>query len=82
MDSKKLERAEQQLQKKLDRRGDGAVGSSAASANRYKKNEASASQVISKKDNRAEAAGMATKDIRIENFDIAYGGEENADLKS
>ncbi len=64
-----MEKAEQQLQKKLDRRGDG-VG---ASTNRYKNNEASASQVISKKDARAEAAGLATKDVRIENFDIAYG---------
>ena len=43
-------------------------------ANKYKTNEATASQVISKKDTRAEASGNNnSKDIRIENFDISFG---------
>ena len=42
-------------------------------ANRYKTQEATASQVISKKDQKAEAANLNTKDIRIENFDISFG---------
>ncbi len=68
-----MEKAEQQLQKKLEKRGDTSSSSSGGNANRYKSNECSASQVISKKDARAEAAGLTSKDIRIENFDIAYG---------
>ena len=41
---------------------------------RYKTNEATATQVINKKDARAEASGNNnSKDIRIENFDISFG---------
>ena len=75
VDTKKLEKAEQQLQKKLDK----TSKTSSKPANRYKTNEATASQVISRKDARAEAQDKAVKDVRIENFDVAYG--EKALLK-
>lgn len=70
MDSKALEKAEAALQKKKEKNDQTAK----PTGNRYKSSEATASQVISKKDTRAEASGNNnTKDIRIENFDIAYG---------
>lgn len=71
VDSKKLEKAEQQLAKKLEKK---EKSDTKPVANKYKTNEASASQVLSKKDAKAEASGNNnTKDIRIENFDISYG---------
>jgi ATP-binding cassette subfamily F protein 3 len=73
VDSKKLEKAELQLQKKLDKR-EKNEGGKPNNAVKYKSNEATASQVLSKKDVRAESSGTNnTKDIKIENFDIAYG---------
>ncbi|TRY79831.1 hypothetical protein TCAL_05806 [Tigriopus californicus] len=69
VDKKKLEKAEQMLLKKMDRKD--KVEKPAA--NRYKSHEATASQVISKKDAKAEASNLQTKDIRIENFDISFG---------
>merc|ERR1719471_1592614 len=83
VDSKKLEKAEQQLQKKQARQqqGGGAGAANGNPGNRYKTNEATATQVINKKDARAEASGNNnSKDIRIENFDISFG--EKVLLKS
>lgn len=69
VDYKALEKAEQERQRKLEKRSE----KEKPAANRYKTQEATASQVISKKDQKAEAANMNTKDIRIENFDISFG---------
>merc|ERR1719322_509376 len=83
VDSKKLEKAEQQLQKKQARQQQqgGAGATNGNPGNRYKTNEATATQVINKKDARAEASGNNnSKDIRIENFDISFG--EKVLLKS
>lgn len=74
-DSKKLEKAEQQLAKKAEKK----ENTSSQPTNRYKTNEASASQIISKKD----AGSTTTKDIKIEGFDVAFGEKvllKNADL--
>ena len=75
MDTKKLERAEQQLQKKQDKRDGGS--SAGGSAVYYKgsgsEGEATASQAISRRDENACEGGTITKDIRIENFDISFG---------
>lgn len=67
--SKALEKAEIMAQKKQERSNKKDI----KPVNRYKSNEATASQVISRKDARAEAANLNTKDIRIENFDISFG---------
>lgn len=75
MDSKKLEKAQQQLAKKAEKK----ENSSNVPANRYRNNEATASQIISKKDGNAQL----TKDIKIEGFDVAFGEKvllKNADL--
>ena len=70
VDSKKVERAQELAMKKQAKR----ENKDTKPANVYKSCEATASQVISKKDNRAEASGNNnTKDIHIENFDISYG---------
>ena len=77
VDSKKLEKAEQALAKKAEKK-ENAVP---VNQNRYKNNEASASQIISKKD--AAGTGKETKDIKIEGFDVAFGEKvllKNADL--
>ena len=71
VDKAKLEKAEQMLQKKQERNKDGNVKSN---TNKYKSNEATATQVISRKDARAEASGNNnTKDIKIEEFSISFG---------
>lgn len=75
MDAKKLEKAEAKLQQKQEKR----VGNE--SAGRVNNvviqgiEAASASQMMSKKDSRMETKGSVnkTQDIRIENFDVAYG---------
>jgi len=68
VDVKKLEKAEAQLLKKLERKDTVVIPS------RYKSSEASASQIISRKDNNdtIDAANFS-KDIKIENFDISFG---------
>lgn len=67
VDTKKLEKAEQKLQQKQQSKKDKAVGNSGIA-------NATASQVLSKKDAKMEAKGTNNcKDIRIENFDIAFG---------
>ena len=69
VDSKKLEKAEAQLQKKLEKKD------TTPTPNRYKSSEATASQVISRKDANDDPSNPSnnTKDIRIENFDISFG---------
>jgi hypothetical protein len=66
-----LEKAEAKLQQKQGKRND---QSSKPVTNTFKPETATASQVTSKKDAKLEAKGSnRTADIRIENFDIAYG---------
>lgn len=83
VDSKKLEKAQQKIQQKLDKRNNEAAAPKAAPAP-VKLQTASASQVISKKDNLMESKGSnRSMDIRIENFDVSYGNKvllQNADL--
>ncbi|CAG9821893.1 unnamed protein product [Phaedon cochleariae] len=69
VDSRKLEKAQAKLQEKQDKR---------TKEVKYvappKLQTASASQVTSKKESKLEAKGNnRTQDIRIENFDVAYG---------
>lgn len=69
MDAKKLEKAEAKLQQKQQKQKESKVPVAAPVLQ-----TATASQVTSKKDNKLEAKGTnRTQDIRIENFDIAYG---------
>lgn len=75
-DSKKLEKAEQQLAKKAEKK----ENTVSQPVNRYKNNEASASQIISRKN---DASSSTTKDIKIEGFDVAFGEKvllKNADV--
>lgn len=80
VDSRKLEKAEQKLQQKQEKRQDVPKNISQP----VQLQTASASQVISKKDNLMEAKGSnRSMDIRIENFDVSYGNKvllKNADL--
>lgn len=80
VDSKKLEKAEQKLQQKLEKRND--VPKVAAAPVQLQ--TASASQVINKKDSMMDAKGQTrSMDIRIENFDVSYGNKvllQNADV--
>uniref|UniRef100_A0A8D8U455 ATP-binding cassette sub-family F member 3 n=1 Tax=Cacopsylla melanoneura TaxID=428564 RepID=A0A8D8U455_9HEMI len=71
VDQKKLEKAEAKLQQKQGKRND--ISSKPVNTT-FKPETATASQVTSKKDAKLEAKGTnRTTDIRIENFDIAYG---------
>lgn len=80
VDAKKLEKAEAKLQQKQERREGTKPTSIAAPVLQT----ASASQVLSKKDTKIEAKGVSrSMDIRIENFDIAFGDKvllQSADL--
>lgn len=77
VDAKKLEKAEAKLQQKQERRIVNEQGSASRinTANHSVESAASASQMTSKKDSRMETKGGVnkTQDIRIENFDVAYG---------
>ncbi|XP_030751245.1 ATP-binding cassette sub-family F member 3 [Sitophilus oryzae] len=79
VNAKKLEKAEAKLQEKQEKRGK-EIRTVAAP----KLQTASASQVINKKESKLEAKGNnRAQDIRIENFDIAYGDRvllQGADL--
>jgi len=67
VDTKKLEKAEAKLQQKQQIKKEKNASVSGVS-------NATASQVITKKENRMEAKGTNNcKDIRLENFDIAFG---------
>lgn len=72
MDAKKLEKAEAKLQQKQAARADSV--SSRGLPPPVKLESATASQVTSKKEAKLEAKGNnRAQDIRIDNFDIAYG---------
>lgn len=77
VDAKKLEKAEAKLQQKQEKRIVNEQGSASRinTANNAAESTASASQMTSKKDSRMETKGGVnkTQDIRIENFDVAYG---------
>ncbi|XP_053625958.1 ATP-binding cassette sub-family F member 3 [Plodia interpunctella] len=79
VDQKKLEKAEAKLQQKQQKQKEEKAPVAAPVLQ-----TATASQVTSKKDNKLEAKGTnRTQDIRIENFDIAYGDRvllQGADL--
>lgn len=79
VDAKKLEKAEAKLQQKQEKRSNDVVKPIIP-----KLNSATASQMTSKKESKLEAKGLnRTKDIHIENFDIAYGDRillQNADI--
>lgn len=84
MDAKKLEKAEAKLQQKQEKR---VITDSSGRVNNVNPGveAASASQMMSKKDSRMETKGGVnkTQDIRIENFDVAYGDRillQGADL--
>ncbi|KAK9873180.1 hypothetical protein WA026_021413 [Henosepilachna vigintioctopunctata] len=69
VDARKLEKAQAKLQEKQEKRSKDTKVTSVP-----KLETATASQVTSKKESKLEAKGMnRTQDIRIENFDIAYG---------
>lgn len=79
VDSKKLEKAKAKLEQKKEKRQEVKVPTVVPVLQ-----EASASQVISKKDNKLESKGTnRSMDIRIENFDVSFGEKvllQNADL--
>ncbi|XP_054733647.1 ATP-binding cassette sub-family F member 3 [Anastrepha obliqua] len=81
VDSKKLEKAEAKLQQKQEKRQD--VGKSVVAAP-VKLQTATASQVLSKKNTKMEQKGTnRSMDIKIENFDLAFGDKvllQNANL--
>ncbi|XP_044755619.1 uncharacterized protein LOC123314401 isoform X1 [Coccinella septempunctata] len=69
VDAKKLEKAQAKLQEKQEKRSKDVKAVAAPILE-----TATASQVTSKKESKLEAKGMnKIQDIRIENFDIAYG---------
>lgn len=79
VDSKKLEKAEAKLQQKLEKRENTSRTPIIPVLQ-----SATASQVINKKDNKLNNKGLnRSMDIRIENFDLAFGEKvllKNADL--
>lgn len=79
VDARKLEKAEAKLQEKQEKRSKDVRGPVI-----HKLESATASQVTSKKESKMEAKGNnRAQDIRIENFDIAYGDRvllQGADL--
>lgn len=79
VDSKKLEKAKAKLVQKQEKRSEFKPVAVAPVLQ-----SASASQVISKKDNKLESKGTnRAMDIRIENFDVSFGEKvllQNADL--
>lgn len=86
VDAKKLEKAEAKLQQKQEKRVINELGMAGRNNSINQALEsASASQMTSKKDSRMETKGGVnkTQDIRIENFDVAYGDRvllQGADL--
>ncbi|XP_076220610.1 ATP-binding cassette sub-family F member 3 isoform X3 [Nomia melanderi] len=84
VDAKKLEKAEAKLQQKQEKRVNNESTGRINNVNQGIES-ASASQMTSKKDSRMETKGGVnkTQDIRIENFDVAYGDRillQGADL--
>ncbi|XP_011208050.1 ATP-binding cassette sub-family F member 3 [Bactrocera neohumeralis] len=81
VNSKKLEKAEAKLQQKQEKRQDVVKSAVAAPV---KLQTATASQVLSKKNTKMEQKGTnRSMDIKIENFDLAFGDKvllQNANL--
>uniref|UniRef100_A0A2S2QXM6 ATP-binding cassette sub-family F member 3 n=2 Tax=Sipha flava TaxID=143950 RepID=A0A2S2QXM6_9HEMI len=75
VDKKKLDKAQAKLQQKQDKRTEQVLkGVGTMSVSNNKMDGATASQVTSKKEAKMEAKGNnRAQDIRIENFDVAYG---------
>lgn len=70
VDTKKLEKAEAKLQQKQEKRQDANKGPAAP----VKLQQATASQVTNKKATKMDAKGTnRSMDIKIENFDLAFG---------
>lgn len=70
MDTKKLEKAEAKLQQKQEKRQDAGKGT----AGPVQLQQATASQVTNKKATKMDAKGTnRSMDIKIENFDLAFG---------
>ncbi|KFB45099.1 AGAP012005-PA-like protein [Anopheles sinensis] len=84
VDSRKLEKAEAKRAQKLEKRQEVKAAAAATAATAPVLQSATASQVISKKDNKMESKGMnRSMDVRIENFDVSFGDKtllQNADL--
>ena len=85
VDAKKLEKAEAKLQQKQEKRVNNESTGRVNNVVIQGIEAASASQMTSKKDSRMETKGSVnkTQDIRIENFDVAYGDRillQGADL--
>lgn len=71
VDAKKLQKAEDKLKQKAEKRDQNGPAEVVAPVLSI---EATASQVFSKKIMKQEASGVnRTKDIKIENFDVAFG---------
>ena len=68
MDLKKLEKADAKLKQKLERRENKDYGEEESAG-------PTTNQVIQKKDMKQEQLGGKVVDIRIENFDLAYGSK-------
>lgn len=81
VDQRKLEKAEAKLKQKQEKRD---MTDKPATNHMIVNAEASASQSVSKKEIKLEAKGInKTQDIRIENFDVAFGDKillQGADL--
>ncbi|XP_058128437.1 ATP-binding cassette sub-family F member 3 [Anopheles ziemanni] len=84
VDSRKLEKAEAKRAQKLEKRQEVKAAAAATAATAPVLQSATASQVISKKDNKMESKGTnRSMDVRIENFDVSFGDKtllQNADL--
>ena len=72
VDSKKLSKAEAKLKLKADKCDNIETnGKPIIESNK----EASASQMMSKKDVKLEVSTNRTKDVKIDNFDVAFGDD-------
>nr|XP_039253628.1 LOW QUALITY PROTEIN: ATP-binding cassette sub-family F member 3-like [Styela clava] len=82
VDLKKLEKAESKIKQKQDKKSEKSINEKSSSSNQL--NEATTSQLRSRRENKSEVAGTnKVVDLHIENFDIAFGAKvllENADL--
>ncbi len=73
VDQKKLEKAEAKLKLKADKREQNDLTASSSTATDISLSQPTASQMISRKDVKADEGSSRVKDIKIENFDIAFG---------
>ncbi|RWS05023.1 ATP-binding cassette sub-family F member 3-like protein [Dinothrombium tinctorium] len=72
VDQKKLEKAEAKIRSKQEKRV--ALESQSEEGNVYETQEASVSQMLSRRDVKMDETGKS-KDIKLENFDIAFGSK-------